>query len=47
MSNCIFASQSKYAKNFVKRFGLESIKYAKTTTMSTTLKLMKDDAEVW
>ena len=35
-------SQSKYAKNLVKKFGLESSKTAKTP-MSTTTKLTKDE----
>ena len=41
----IFISQSKNAKNLVKRFGLEKAKHFKTP-MSTTLKLSKDEKEV-
>ena len=37
----IFHSQSKYAREFVKKFGLESSKHSKTP-MSTTSKLSKD-----
>ena len=40
-----FLSQSKYAKNLVKRFGLEKAKYFKTP-MSITLKLSKDKNSV-
>ncbi|XP_062113777.1 uncharacterized mitochondrial protein AtMg00810-like [Humulus lupulus] len=35
-------SQSKYAKNLVKKFGMESAKHAKTP-MGTTVKLTKDE----
>ena len=41
----IFISQSKYAKNLVKRFGLEKAKYI-NNPMSTTLKLSKDESGV-
>ncbi|KAL5849177.1 hypothetical protein ACOSQ4_007190 [Xanthoceras sorbifolium] len=41
MSDGIFISQAKYAKNLVKRFGLESAKHY-NTPMSTSLKLSKD-----
>ena len=37
----IFLSQSKYAKELVKKFGLESSKHSRTP-MSTTTKLCKD-----
>ncbi|KAK1551769.1 hypothetical protein Q3G72_004368 [Acer saccharum] len=37
----IFISQAKYAKNLVKKFGLEKAKHC-DTPMSTTLKLSKD-----
>ena len=37
----IVLSQSKYAKELVKKFGLESSKHS-TTPMSTTTKLSKD-----
>ena len=37
----IFLSQSKYARELVKKFGLESSKHS-TTLMSTTTKLSKD-----
>ncbi|KAK0570992.1 hypothetical protein LWI29_009545 [Acer saccharum] len=37
----IFITQAKYAKNLVKKFGLENAKYC-DTPMSTTLKLSKD-----
>ncbi|XP_031277087.1 uncharacterized protein LOC116135516 [Pistacia vera] len=37
----LFVSQSTYAKNMLKRFNLESAKYAKTP-MSSILKLSKD-----
>ena len=40
--NGIFISQSKYAKNLVKKFGLEIAKHFKTP-MSTTLNLSKDE----
>ena len=42
MEEGTFVSQSKYAKNLVKKFGLESSKTAKTP-MSTTTKLTKDE----
>ena len=42
MEGGIFVSQSKYAKNLVKKFGLESAKQV-STPMSTTLKLTKDE----
>ena len=37
----IFITQAKYAKNLVKKFGIENAKHC-DTTMSTTLKLSKD-----
>ncbi|KAK4842847.1 hypothetical protein QYF36_000766 [Acer negundo] len=37
----IFITQAKYAKNLVKKFGLEKVKHC-DTPMSTTLKLSKD-----
>ena len=37
----IFITQAKYAKNLVKKFGLENAKHC-DTPMSTTLKLSKD-----
>ena len=37
----IFITQAKYAKNLVKKFGLENTKHY-DTPMSTTLKLSKD-----
>ncbi|XP_062104185.1 uncharacterized mitochondrial protein AtMg00810-like [Humulus lupulus] len=40
-----FVSQSKYAKNLVKKFGLENAKHI-NTPMSTTLKLSKDEQGV-
>ena len=42
MEDGTFVSQSKYAKNLVKKFGLKSSKTAKTP-MSTTTKLTKDE----
>lgn len=39
-----FISQSKYGKNLVKKFGLESAKHTKTP-MGTTVKLAKDEGE--
>jgi hypothetical protein len=42
MEGGTFVSQSKYAKNLVKKFGLESAKQV-STPMSTTLKLTKDE----
>ena len=41
----IFISQEKYAKNLVKRFGLDSKKYS-STPMSSTAKLSRDVAGV-
>jgi hypothetical protein len=41
MNDGIFITQAKYAKNLVKRFGLEKAKHC-DTPMSTTLKLSKD-----
>ncbi|XP_060966410.1 uncharacterized mitochondrial protein AtMg00810-like [Cannabis sativa] len=40
-----FVTQSKYAKNLVKKFGLEKAKHT-NTPMSTTLKLSKDEQGV-
>ncbi|XP_062103435.1 uncharacterized protein LOC133814503 [Humulus lupulus] len=40
-----FISQSKYAKNLVKKFGMESAKHAKTP-MGTIVKLTKDESGV-
>jgi len=40
MEDTIFISQSKYAKNIVKKFGLDS---HKTTPATTHLKLSKDE----
>ncbi|XP_062100287.1 uncharacterized mitochondrial protein AtMg00810-like [Humulus lupulus] len=37
-----FISQSKYAKNLIKKFGMESTKHAKTP-METMVKLTKDE----
>ena len=37
----IFLSQSKYARELVKKFGLEFFKHSRTP-MSTTIKLSKD-----
>ncbi|KAK0594664.1 hypothetical protein LWI29_010466 [Acer saccharum] len=43
----IFITQAKYAKNLVKKFGLEKAKHC-DTPMSTTLKLSKDaSGKVW
>ena len=42
MNDGIFICQSKYAKNLVKKFGLETSKYLKTP-MGTNDKLFKDD----
>ena len=44
LKNGIFLSQSKYARELVKKFGLESTKHSKTP-MSTTTKLCKDISE--
>ena len=41
MDKVIFISQSKYARDLVKKFGLENAKHARTP-MSTSLKLSKD-----
>ncbi|KAK0594143.1 hypothetical protein LWI29_021639 [Acer saccharum] len=41
MNDGIFITQAKYAKNLVKKFGLENAKRC-DTPMSTTLKLSKD-----
>ncbi|KAK0582443.1 hypothetical protein LWI29_025725 [Acer saccharum] len=41
MNDKIFITQAKYAKNLVKKFGLENAKHC-DTPMSTTLKLSKD-----
>jgi len=41
----IFISQEKYAKNLVKRFGLDSKKHA-STPMSSSIKLSSDLASV-
>lgn len=43
LENGIFISHSKYAKNWVKKFGLEATKHMKTP-MSTNLTLTKDDS---
>ncbi|XP_060962125.1 uncharacterized mitochondrial protein AtMg00810-like [Cannabis sativa] len=45
MEGGTFVSQSKYAKNLVKKFGLESAKQV-SSPMSTTLKLTKDEHRV-
>jgi len=42
MEDMIFISQSKYAKNIVKKFGLENASY-KRTPSATHLKLSKDE----
>lgn len=41
MSNGIFVSQIKYAKNLIKRFGLDATKHTKTP-ISTSLRLTRD-----
>ena len=41
LNNGIFITQAKYAKNLVKKFGLENTKHC-DTPMNTTLKLSKD-----
>ncbi|KAI9165093.1 hypothetical protein LWI28_007524 [Acer negundo] len=41
LNDGIFITQAKYAKNLVKKFGLENVKHC-NTPMSTTLKLSKD-----
>ena len=43
MHDGIFIPQAKYAKNLVKKFGLENAKHC-NTPMSTTLKLSKDSS---
>ena len=43
MHDSIFISQSKYAKNIVKKFGLEKVSHKKTPA-ATHLKLSKDEA---
>lgn len=45
MDDTIFISQSKYAKNIVKKFGLESVSHKRTPT-TTHLKLTKDEKGV-
>lgn len=45
MYDTIFISQSKYAKNIVKKFGLENANH-KRTPASTHLKLTKDEKGV-
>ena len=42
---CIFISQEKYARNIVKKFGLDSKKYA-STTMNSSTKLNVDSSGV-
>ena len=44
LKNGIFISQSKYATELVKKFGLESTKHSRTP-MSITTKLSKDTSE--
>ncbi|GAA0153036.1 hypothetical protein LIER_43205 [Lithospermum erythrorhizon] len=44
MQDSIFISQSKYAKNIVKKFGLESAK-PKRTTFAIHVKVTKDENE--
>ena len=41
----IFISQEKYAKNLIKRFGLDSKKHA-STLINTSVKLSSDPASV-
>jgi len=41
MEDTIFISQSKYAKNIVKKFGMENASHQKTSA-ATYLKLTKD-----
>ena len=43
MEDSIFLSQSKYAKNIVKKFGMENASH-KSTPAPTHLKLSKDEA---
>lgn len=43
LENGIFISQSKYAKNLVKKFGLDLAKHMRTP-MSTNLRLTKDES---
>ena len=43
MHDSIFISQTKYAKNIVKKFGLEKVSHKKTPA-ATHLKLSKDEA---
>ena len=45
MKSIIFISQSKYAKNLVKKFSLEKARHMRTP-MGTNEKLIKDDSEV-
>jgi len=45
MQDTIFISQSKYAKNIVKKFGLENASH-KRTPAATHLKLSKDENSV-
>ncbi|MCH83694.1 gag-pol polyprotein [Trifolium medium] len=45
MDDTIFISQSKYAKNIVKKFGLESASH-KRTPATTHLKLTKDEKDI-
>ncbi|XP_050895324.1 uncharacterized mitochondrial protein AtMg00810-like [Lathyrus oleraceus] len=45
MDNTIFISQTKYAKNIMKKFGLESASHKKTPP-TTHLKLTKDEKGV-
>jgi len=41
MEDTIFISQSKYAKNIIKKFGLDNVNH-KRTPAATHLKLSKD-----
>ena len=43
MHGSIFISQSKYAKNIIKKFGLEKVSH-KNTPAATNMKLSKDEA---
>src|SRR4030066_764571 len=45
MEDTIFISQSKYAKNIVKKFGMENASH-KRTPATTHLKLTKDEKSV-
>lgn len=45
MKEDIFLSQSKYAKNVVKKFGLENIRH-KRTPLAIHIKMTKDDNEL-